>query len=60
MTYLIRSVKKCSNSKWGLLIFIIIKQDKTVRFTTDFCIGNSLIKHKPYLSPKIQDLLQKL
>ena len=53
-------LKKCSNSEWGSPTFIIPKQDKTVRFVTDFRKVNSLIKRKPYPLPKIQDLLQKL
>ena len=46
-------LKKCSNSKWGSPTFIIPKQDKTVRFVTDFHKVNSLIKCKPYPLPKI-------
>ncbi len=40
--------------------FIIPKQNGTVRFISDFCVINKQLKRKPFLIPKINDLLLKL
>ena len=46
-------LEKCNDSEWGSPAFIIPKNDKTVRFVTDFRRLNSQIKRKPYPLPKI-------
>ena len=51
---------KTNDSKWASLNFIIPKKYGTVRFVSDFRKLNSVLKQKPYLIPKTQDVLQKL
>ena len=53
-------LKQINDSEWAAPTFIISKKDATVRFISDFCELNKCIKHKPFLIPKIQDLLLKL
>ena len=53
-------LKKVNNSQWGAPSFLIPKKDGTVRFINDFRELNKRIKQKPYLIPKIQDMLLKL
>jgi hypothetical protein len=40
--------------------FSNFKKDATIWFISNFCKFNKRIKQKPYLIPKIQDLLLKL
>jgi hypothetical protein len=53
-------LKKVNQSKWAAPTFLIPKKDATVQFISDFRELNKRIKRKPYLIPKIQDLLLKL
>lgn len=53
-------LRKTNRSEWGAPTFVIPKKNGTVRFLTDFRELNKRIKRKPYLMPKIQDLLLKL
>jgi hypothetical protein len=53
-------LKKVNQSKWAAPTFLIPKKDATVWFISDFHELNKRIKQKPYLIPKIQDLLLKL
>jgi hypothetical protein len=49
------------DSEWGTPVFIIPpKKDGTVRFITDYCKVNKLIKRKPYPLPCIANTLQEL
>ena len=53
-------LKKVNHSEWAAPTFIIPKKDGTVRFISDFHELNKRITRKPFLIPKIQDLLLKL
>ena len=46
-------------SAWALPTFIIPKKDETVRWVSDFCELNKLLKRKPYPLPRIQDIMNK-
>jgi Reverse transcriptase (RNA-dependent DNA polymerase). len=48
------------DSEWGTPVFIIPKDDGTVRFITDYRKVNKLIKRKPYPLPRIANTLQEL
>jgi hypothetical protein len=50
-------LRKVNCSEWAAPTFIIPKKDCSVRFISDFQELNKSIKRKPYLIPKIQDLL---
>ena len=49
-------LKKVNCSEWGAPSMIIPKKDGTVCFISDFRELNKLIRRKPFLIPKIQDL----
>ncbi len=51
---------KCNDSEWAAPTFIQPKKTGDVRVLNGFCVLNRYIKRKPYLLPKISDLLQKL
>ena len=51
---------KISNSHWSSLSFLIPKKDGRGRFLSDFRKLNILILRKPYLTPRILDLIQTL
>jgi hypothetical protein len=51
---------KCNDSKWAAPTFIQPKKTGDIRVLTNFCVLNWYLKQKPYLLPKISDLLQKL
>ena len=54
-------VLKCkNNSEWAAPSFIISKNNGTICFISDFREFNKRIKRKPFLIPKIQDLLSNL
>ena len=53
-------LEECHESEWAAPTFIIPKKNHTVRFISDFRRLNQVLKRKPYLIPKIQDMLQKL
>jgi hypothetical protein len=53
-------LKKVNQSEWTAPTFLIPKIDAMVQFMSDFRELNKRIKQKPYLIPKIQDLLLKL
>jgi len=53
-------LRKCSNSPWGSLTFVIPKKNGTVRFVTDFRKVNNRLIRKPFPIPKISDVLYKL
>jgi hypothetical protein len=53
-------LKKVNQSEWAALTFLIPKKDAMVQFIPDFHELNKRIKQKPFLIPKIQDLLLKL
>jgi hypothetical protein len=50
-------LRKVNRSQWGAPTFVIPKKDKTIHFIMDFRELNKHIKQRPYLLPKIQDLL---
>ena len=53
-------LKKCNDSEWGSLAFVVSKSDETIRFVADFRRLNSQIKRKPHPLLKTQDLLKKM
>ena len=53
-------LEKVQQSEWGSPTFIIPKKDDRVRFLTDFCRLNLMLKRKPYPLPRISDTLQQL
>ena len=54
-------VFKCANdSEWSAATFVVPKKTGDMRILTDFRELNKVMKQKPYLLPKISDLLQKL
>jgi hypothetical protein len=53
-------LEKVQQSEWGSPTFIIPKKDGQVRFLTDFCRLNLMLKRKPYPLPRISDTLQQL
>ena len=53
-------LKKVNRSEWAAPTFIIPKKDGSVRFISDFRELNKRIHRKPYLIPKISEMLQEL
>jgi len=53
-------LKKNNSSEWGAATFIQPKKTGDVRVLTDFRKLNAALKRKPFLLPKINDLLQQL
>ena len=53
-------LRKCSNSVWTTPIFIIPKKNGAVRFVSDFRYLNKCLVRRPYLIPKITDIIRKL
>ena len=53
-------LKKIKHSEWVASTFRIPKKDKTDHFISDFRELKKRTERKPYLIPKIKDLLQKL
>jgi hypothetical protein len=51
---------RSSDSEWPAPTVIQAKKTGDVRILTDFIISNAQIRGKPFLSPKISDLLRKL
>jgi hypothetical protein len=51
---------KVNRLGWGSPMFTIVKPDGSLRSLADLRELNSLIQRKPFLLPKINDLLQKL
>ena len=53
-------LEKNHHSEWAAPIFVVPKKTGDVRIVINFYKLNKEIKQKPFLSPKIADLLQKL
>jgi len=53
-------LQKVNRSEWGSPMFTIVKPDGSLRSLADLRELNTQIKRKPFLLPKINDLLQKL
>ena len=53
-------LKIVNRAEWEEPTFIIPKRDNTIKFILDFRELTQHIQGKPYLIPKIQDLLLKL
>jgi hypothetical protein len=52
--------KRCSDSEWDALTFIIPKKNDTVRFISDFRRLKEMLKRMPYPIPKNAQMLQEL
>jgi hypothetical protein len=53
-------LRKVNRSEWASPMFTVSKKDKTLRSIADLREVNKRISRKPYLIPKIQELLRKL
>ena len=57
----IRVFKHANDSEWAAPTFVAPKKTGNIQILTDFReLSNKVMKQKPYLLPKISDLLQKL
>jgi hypothetical protein len=52
-------LEPCGASEWASPSFIIPKKDQQVRWVSDFCELNKVLKCKIYTLPRIQDILHK-
>ena len=56
----LRVMKQELNSKCAIPAFIILKENGTIRFQTDFGETNGILVQKPRPLPKISTVLQEL